>query len=663
MKKKDIVRCAVAALVATSVGFAGCVDTEKDFSKEPSTEAGIPNDFNFSTKKAVEFTLKYDVPMGYRVHFEMYSKSPLTLDAYKSYVKDQTLIPFFSGRADKNGIVTCKGELPASVSEIYAYCSGFGMPVLMKASVSDAGVVSDFKETEIPSASSTRSANGESGTTSWKSYDVTIAKPALEAVSREISQEDKNLIEKSFSVDQGLEAFLTYRQTGIELHKDATVKIYSVSNGGTSDRTNALAYYTYNSAQHNDLVPQDISSELKLIFPTLNKTTPAEGAGYQLLYNSSKEFKAGTSIGFALFPNVGSGEIATNPAEVLFSHYKISDWNTYTFPTTDVQGSLIRLSVPHMVLSLLKIDDDGHAIIAIGFEDQPYDATLGTNRADFRDDIFILEVDPRSSLPEDLPTPPVEEPEYDMEFAYPGILCFEDSWPENGDYDMNDITIAYNRLVYFREGHGSVAMKETYTFLNNGANYTNGFGYQLTGLKKAEVIKCQVESDYECVGQGLDGDLDDPTIMLFDNGQKIKAGTTFTVYTSFNNPSYFGTVNPFIVVNTPKSLGDFLSEGRTEVHLPTTKQHEIYLPTKKANTTLWGTSDDKSAPDQNIYYVRAGNYPFAFDIRWDSSKHGSPTKFVVPEEKLSIEKTYPKFVNWVESNGKKDVDWFLYPQD
>lgn len=664
MRKMGLMKFVIAAItiVATCIGFTGCLDDAKDVYKGKDSEE--PNAFNFSTNKTVEFTLKYDVPTGYRVHVELYSKSPLTLDAYKSYVKDSTLVPFFSGKADDNGRVTYKGDLPATINEVYAYCSGFGMPVLMKASVNDAGGVSDFKVAEIPAASSTRATTGASGTNSWKTYNVTISKPTLPVVNRTIQQEDKNLIEKAFPTNQNYDIVRTYYQSSIELLDRARVKIYSVSNGSNSNRTNSLAYFVYNN---KNVQPADINSDLKLVFPELNKTVPAEGTGYQLLNNGQEVFEAGTHIGFALFPDtkineIGSDKVTFDNTNVFYSCFSTGGWNTYTFPAknSSTEVGLARASVPHMVLTLLRKTADGHAIIAIAFEDQPWSTTYGTNKGDFRDDVFILEVDPASSLP-DLPTPPSEEPTYDSEYNYSGILCFEDSWPEKGDYDMNDVVISYNRTLCVSDKNGPVAMKETYTFLNNGAEFTNGFGYQLTGLKKSDIMKCEVKSDYICQNQGLDITLEDATVMLFDNAKLVKPKTTFTVYTSFTNGGfYWAQVNPFIVVRKFGATDDYLSQGRTEVHLPTTQNAMTkYLPTSKANTTYWGTSDDKSDPDKKMYYVRSGNYPFALEI---NSSALDNFDFVIPQEKNGIENTYPDFTKWVNSNGKSNTDWYLYPK-
>lgn len=287
------------------------------------------NDFDFSTKKAVEFTLQYNVPTGYRVHFEMYTTSPLTLDSHKSYVKDSTLVPFMLGRSDENGRVTFKGDLPATVNEIYAYSTAIGVPVLMKASVNN-GVVSAFTTAEVSATKSTRAGNdGASGTTSWKTYSVTLHKPTLPAVAMDITPGDKNLIDKSFPEDQNYEIVKSYYQPGIKLNGPARVKIYSVKHGANSNRTNALAYFVY---QKEKPVPADVNSNLQLVFPELTKTFPSEGQGYQLMNEGQETFAAGSTIGFALFPDITPNDIPTTNTHLLYSCFYTGDWNTYNFP-------------------------------------------------------------------------------------------------------------------------------------------------------------------------------------------------------------------------------------------------------------------------------------------------------------------------------------------
>lgn len=625
------------------------------------------NEFDFSTKKQVEFTLQYNVQPGYQVYFEMYAKSPLTLDKFKSYVKDSTLTPFLAGKSNGNGKITFKGELPATVDEIYSYSTAIGVPVLMKATVSDAGVVSNFTAVEVTSIEtrSTRATDdGASGTNSWTTYSIKLDKPTLPAVSRDITLEDKNLIDLSFPENQNYDLVKSYYQPSIKLNSEATVKIYSVKHAANSNRTNALAYFTFMGDVKN-VRPADVNPNMKLVFPELTKTLPAEGAGYQLLYNGETTFPANSNIGFALLPDITPGNIATDNIHLFYSCFNNGIWNSYSYPATGNGNGLFRANVPHMVLSLLRVDADGHAIIAIAFEDQPFSLNNGTNKGNFRDDIFIIEVDPATSLP-DLPTHPTEKPDYDQEFKSAGIISFEDCWPHVGDYDMNDVVVSYERSLLYSNTKGLVGIKEIFTFLNNGAQFSNGFGYQFNGASKSNISKCTVESSYQCNGQGLDQTApeNEAIIMLFDNGKNVPKGTVFTVNTQLTEGTLILNINPFIVVEKSGGANDMLMKDRMEVHLPTLPGSNImtrFLPTSKSGSNHFGTFADKSVVKNKVYYVRSGNYPFALEINWDLSKYGSFSQFMIPKETKSIDLSYPDFTKWVDSNGKTNKDWFLYP--
>lgn len=50
----------------------------------------------------------------------------------------------------------------------------------------------------------------------------------------------------------------------------------------------------------------------------------------------------------------------------------------------------------------------------------------------------------------------------------------------------------------------------------------------------------------------------------------------------------------------------------------------------------------------NVQYPFALNMPFLDDIP-------------IPHEGTSIDLSYPRFRSWVESDGKSNKDWYLYP--
>jgi LruC domain-containing protein len=91
--------------------------------------------------------------------------------------------------------------------------------------------------------------------------------------------------------------------------------------------------------------------------------------------------------------------------------------------------------------------------------------------------------------------------------------------------------------------------------------------------------------------------------------------------------------NPFIVVD---------GNREREVHLPD------MAPTSKGKGML-GQKDDYSDVQFGRYYKTERNLPWALNFY---------TEFNTPDEKVSIDKTYPKFITWANSGGTVNLDWY-----
>lgn len=663
MKGKILLKqlCAVCTVLFCIVA-TGCRDDVKNIYKgEPEEPEEVPNDFDFSTSKEVQITISYDKINGYQVPFEMYTEIPVYLDESKDYVKKTGIKSFFYGKTDENGKANATVEIAAFVNDVYLYSEGLGVPRLMHASITG-NAISTFKEIEVTPLSGVRSVNARSGDyTKWEKFSsIKLFTPSLNAISTTITDAEKKSIDNTAIVGGGkFSDGSNYLRSHITLQEDSEVKIYFVSHG-TNERNNALAYYLYENSSE---VPTTVNEKLQLAFTMTNGMS--EGAGYELKYPKEEGgtvFPKGTSIGFALLIDAGNtnpNNVKTNDLHILYSNY--GSFAEFSFNSYNFSNGVLH-NRPHMVSFLLN-KNDGKARIALCFEDQPFDPIHSSNKGDFRDDIFIIELNPKTAAPDDLPEPSQPElPEYSDAIKQWGVVGFEDCWPEKGDYDLNDVVVAYERTFYRKNDVSVLALDETFTFLNNGATYNNGFGYQLGTLSKSgDISSVVVTSDYKCTGQGLDEDLDNTVIMLFDNAKNVTKGTTFNVRTIFNKT--FSTsqllFNPFIVVKGGKYgvEGDYMSNSRIEVHLPTpkgTNKVKYYVPTKKVNGELWCEEDDLSQPDHNIYYVRTGNYPFAINML-----NVTADQFIITDEKKAVDETYPKFKNWVDSSGAKDKDWYV----
>ncbi len=247
--------------------------------------------------------------------------------------------------------------------------------------------------------------------------------------------------------------------------------------------------------------------------------------------------------------------------------------------------------------------------------------------------------------------------------AGPGTLAFEDLWPAQGDYDMNDLVLDYQFKTVTNASNFLVETIATFTLRASGATLKSGFGFQFaSGTIPGEALKVtghRLTKDYITLNEnGTEAGQKIPTIILFDNVFDIlkSPGSGSGVNTDPNAP-YVEPVTMIVTITyTPDSYTDeqlniegfnpFLivnmQRGR-EVHLLD------YKPTSLADTKLLGTSDDYSNPAENKYYHTSTNLPWALNIC---------ESFDYPIEKGLLIKAYRHFAAWAQSGGSEYADWY-----
>ncbi|MFC2102086.1 LruC domain-containing protein [Bacteroidota bacterium] len=249
-------------------------------------------------------------------------------------------------------------------------------------------------------------------------------------------------------------------------------------------------------------------------------------------------------------------------------------------------------------------------------------------------------------------------------------LAFEDLWPSDGDYDLNDVVVGYSFKTVTNASDEVVDLVGTFILRAAGAGLENGFGFQLPGVAPTSVISTTgydvlPTSGYSFESNGLESGQTFATAIVFDNffrimppigggvgvntsdGQPEIPADTITVSMSFMNngtPGPGGAVtlaelniaefNPFIVAGMIRGV---------EVHLPD------YPPTDLADPLLFGTLDDDSDPLTGKYYKTAANLPWALNIY---------EEFDYPVEQVQINNAYLKFDEWVQSGGVLYPDWY-----
>jgi len=455
----------------------------------------------------------------------------------------------------------------------------------------------------------------------------------------------------------------TEAPTNLSITKTSDVWITFVHEG--ADYLNSLGYYTYPTGQKPTSADQIDS--IKLIFPNAS-LMGARGAGNMLQGDKVKigRFKPGTSIGFVLIQNAYNTKDKT-------VNYSAAKFFTDETLNPESNNGLKR----HNVL----LNDATQRVFLVGFED--INRSPGSNSdQDFNDIVFFAQSNPveaispigipfvdenvtdkdKDGVP-DLYDEYPEDPTLAYNRYYPsksvwGTIAFEDMWPAEGDYDLNDLVVSYQYRFAMNAANNVVYMNGSYKPLAAGANFNNGFGIQLplTPGTVKQVSGQKLSANYiKMSANGTESGQSSAVIIPFDSHRNVFASGANFINTVRNTPitssdtisitvrfnsllqedfTARAPFNPFLISN--------LTRGR-EVHLVN------HLPTDLADQALLATQSDNSNAKAGRYYVTKDNKPFALDI------FGS---FDYPVEKVAIYDVYKYFSQWALSGGQQYADWY-----
>ena len=407
---------------------------------------------------------------------------------------------------------------------------------------------------------------------------------------------------------------------------------------------NSLFYFTYN--KNNKPTSASQIDSLIAIMPNVSYTGSGGGmtTGDKVYLGN---FGADTAIGFAIAQNGYNGTTVNSSATFL---YTINGLNP---ETTAAKRE-------HTVL----LYDNTTQRFVIGFED--VDRDNGSDN-DFNDCVIYATANPSNSVNRlnviDMPSSLVDidgdgvlnpydeyptDPTRAYNVYYPNAanyatVAFEDLWPSQGDYDMNDVVVNYQYKGVLNANNKMVDLTAKYKLRAAGGVFKNAFSVELP------FNKSQISGIYG--GLGLDAAANKAILKVFANtiaiipafntfkGQTSSVTDTITISMNFITPQNItlGSFNPFIWVNEP-------GKGRGhEIHLPD------YTPTELVNITTFGTEIDNSIPANSRYYKTILNLPFAINI---------PETFDYPAEKESIISAHLKFSAWAQSGGVQYQDWY-----
>ena len=688
------------------VSMTACVDKslyETSVDPDGYMPGEAPNSFDFSTVQKVNLSVDYSAFKTYGpVFFGIYTENPIIVvedapdDQWNENVK-----PIYEDYTESNGKFNAAIELPAYAQHLYIATGNFftGMMV-MEADVKNgaASVVAENHQVATTRGWTRAEGPGESTDNlsklnltntvgsvkerlynDWKNWlgtwnsasgrpdyllNKATADPKL-VISEEEMEGLYAAVGTAFTSGSTMnDEYSSYPDLLLTQDSEVTFTLL----GGSTCWNSTLGYYYYTD-DNKPTKPMDIN--IIMLFPNTQDGQWARaeeknlktyngnigvnrGNVVQLMYypnianndntGATKVFPKGTRIGFIL--KTQGWAMQGNNYSILCdnngkNNYYNKKYNTWC-STTDGLSFAKQVNTETMKFPIENGESrgakfsyktkNGDNFTIISFEDAMDDK-------DFDDLIFALKpVGVFAPLPEIA----------NKKSSTTGVYAFEDLWPNKGDYDLNDAVVNAKHEKEFND-KGKI-IKETFylTTYQNYVELTNGLALTLNTQvnPKSIVMKKIAPESTEAVDANF---TKDGNIYYLTEDFIGELGTTYilelTYGSALTSAEKLASIQPFIY----RREGD----KNWEVHIP------MEAPTAKMKTSYFGKGDDRSNPDKGLYFVRQGNYPFAFYLEGADISAFEETILKRENESKAIDKLFPDFLKWSNSNGETNQDWYL----
>lgn len=677
---------------------------------KPGEEQKVANTFDFSTVQDVMLTVDYSAFNTHGpVFFSIYHENPFVGEGEDEHL-DENIKPIYEDYTDKSGRFNQTVELPAYAKHLYVVTGNFFVTErLMETDVQNGGAKATAKSagtraasravtrrgaqtndvSKMPQLSFNVDGNGnkigERVYQDWQTplgtWDDRSGAPSYLIDKSKVDQElifsDEDMEGLYATVSQVLNANKACRKTyrdheDLVLDKASEVTITML--GGSTCWNSSLGYYYYEVGKE----PTDTKDlNIIMLFPNTQDGNWTRFDSRKNDYNGNIGVNRGDAIQLMYYPNIADGDLSvvsnvfpanTKIGFILKSHgwgMQGEDYVIKGFAENDRKYNVWGASTPG--LSYCKVPAgfenkkspyqypnpdgdsrsakfayktvDGGKYAIVSFED-------ACNDEDYDDVIFALKpIDAFKPLPE------IESDRVVTE----GVYAFEDLWPAQGDYDMNDVVVDFKHEREMTRNNTTENFKTIYQtfYLTTYQNYVtlvSGLALKLNTKKKpTSIVMKKIASgsdDEETVTFENDG-----SIYYLTNDVKAELGTTYILelfYKDGVGKDDLASVEPFIF---RKEAND----QEWEVHIP----YEV--PTAKMDFSYFGKGDDASKVSDNIFFVRSGNYPFAFYLAGVNIDAFKDTILLRANESKMIDKLYPDFLDWSLSKGTEKEQWYLSP--
>ncbi|MDO4165234.1 MAG: LruC domain-containing protein [Bacteroides sp.] len=683
-------------LFAGALALSGCMEKDVYAGSQVETEKTY-NDFNFSTVAAstsLEVSYLND-GVEANVYFELYDENPVILEDYR-YVKRDDVTPLYAAYTDENGVFKGTVNLPAYLSKVYIYTPAFFAQTLIEAEMVNGAIVASDDAVGEEVATRTVTATDEAhdsymvstasdvpdaykNDTRWKTWLGSYDKYKNGEVQYKYTGTDliPTNVKDLYGIHQSVINISTTCPDGYRSYSDLYVneeaEVAITFLGQNTCWNSSLGYYYYKDGEK----PASINAaNVIMLFPntqdglwTNDKTAASKTAGID----------RNTTVQLYYYPNIASGSQEGKTTKFP-AGYRIglvlacNAWSNYIVQNNGNTKRNVRSKYRAATSEGLSVDANGNnwneprtaaykygESIMISFEDYVTDEN-------FSDVVVTLKSNPVDAITDI----PVVDPESKKTTAttLKGMYAFEDLWPDNGDFDMNDVMVRKKQTKVFDSDNKiyseSILLK---TFQNYAIN-ANGLaikikggvsklkGVDITGTKEKEgAVNTRATTEFAQEEDGED------LILLLSDDVNSEMGTEYIVTLNYSDDRTIEIVDeviPFLYGKVEEGDDDTTDSGtstranqitRWEVHISTD------APTSKADLSYFNTGSDKSDLENGVYYVNSSIYPFAFFLSGASETDLS--KLLDPaNESTPIDELYKDYTKWVESSGASSTSWY-----
>lgn len=255
-------------------------------------------------------------------------------------------------------------------------------------------------------------------------------------------------------------------------------------------------------------------------------------------------------------------------------------------------------------------------------------------------------------------------------------LAYEDQWPIEGDYDMNDVVFHYRTVSVIK--NNQLQRIDVYgQLLAIGASYHNGFAVRIPGVQANTVDTSKMRFRYTQLDSNGNGTTIDKESPIENSSNELIAiistdvwdlvTTDCTFYRTDSNCSdhvqfAFELSLPFTESQPASSISSlydpFIFATESRFHggtfpSPPGRELEVHLadvaPTEKANVNYFNKEQDTSNVGANRFYKNENNLPWSMEIA---------TEWKHPTSGVDLLSAYPDFEGYVTSNKLENLDWY-----